>query len=131
VLFILLHGGELCAYALGHTNGKQPAKTVLRAGYGWFYQRFIVPNSFGSASGTPYIVTVIHQNDVNQVGYTVTDPAGYQETSPRIAVKPRRLCPARARKPNTALAKDFRAANDMQAAIDIDRQIAKNITGNS
>jgi outer membrane receptor for ferrienterochelin and colicin len=41
------------AYALGHTNGKRPAKTVLRAGYGWFYQRFTVPNSFGSTAGTP------------------------------------------------------------------------------
>src|SRR6202167_1975245 len=36
------------AYALGHGDAKHPPKTVLRGGYGWFYQRFTVPNSFGS-----------------------------------------------------------------------------------
>jgi hypothetical protein len=118
------------AYALGHTNGKQPAKTVLRGGYGWFYQRFTVPNSFGSTAGTPYIVTAIHQNGLNQVGYTVTDPAGYQETSPGIAVKPPPPSSSESAQTQYSLAKDFRTANDMQAAIGIDRQIAKNITGN-
>jgi len=118
------------AYALGHGNGKQPAKTVIRAGYGWFYQRFNVPNSFGSTSGTPYITTAIHQNGINQVSYTQTDPQGYQETSPGVAVKPPTPTSSNSAQTTYSVAKDFRAANDMQAAIGIDRQIAKNITAN-
>jgi hypothetical protein len=47
---------------------------VLRAGYGWFYQRFTVPNSFGSNAGTPYVIQAIHQNGINQKVSTITDP---------------------------------------------------------
>ena len=63
------------AYALGHGDSKHPPKTVLRAGYGWFYQRFTVPNSFGSNAGTPYIIQAIHQNGINQKVSTITNPA--------------------------------------------------------
>ena len=61
------------AYALGHGDSKQPPKTVLRAGYGWFYQRFTVPNSFGSNAGTPYVIQAIHQNGINQKVSTITE----------------------------------------------------------
>jgi hypothetical protein len=118
------------AYALGHANRRQPAKTVLRVGYGWFYQRFTVPNSFASTAGTPYITTVIHQNGVNQIGYTVTDPTGYVETSPGIAIKPPNPTSSESALTQYSVAKVFHAANDMQAAVGIDRQIAKRITGN-
>ncbi len=118
------------AYALGHATRRKPAKTVLRAGYGWFYQRFTVPNSFDSTAGTPYITTAIHQNGVNQVGYTVTDPAGYQETSPGIAIKPPNPTSSESALTQYSIARDFHVANDMQAAVGIDRQVAKNITGN-
>src|SRR5271163_3804859 len=74
------------AYALdGH--GKQQPKTVLRGGYGWFYQRFTVPNSFGSAAGTPYIIQAIHQNGVNQQTFIVTNPS-YSETTPGNPLPP-------------------------------------------
>lgn len=69
------------AYALDSRNGK-PSKTILRAGYGWFFQRFTVPGSFASGSGTPYLTNVIRQNGMNQLGYTVTSPTIYQESSP-------------------------------------------------
>lgn len=118
------------AYALGHGTRRQPTKTVLRAGYGWFYQRFTVPNSFDSTAGTPYVITAIHQNGVNQVGYTVTDPTGYQETSPGIAIKPPNPTSNESALTQYSIAKGFHAANDMQAAMGIDRQVAKNITGN-
>src|SRR6202453_1052287 len=106
------------AYALGHGNSKQPPKTVLRAGYGWFYQRFTVPNSFGSNAGTPYIIQAIHQNGINQTVSTTTFQApGAGEglnTAPTLyTVDPH-----------------FHAATDMQAAVGIDRQLAKRITGN-
>ena len=38
------------AWAPGHM-GNTPPKTVVRGGYGWFYDRFTVPNSFGSSTG--------------------------------------------------------------------------------
>jgi Carboxypeptidase regulatory-like domain len=117
-------------FALGHSDARQPAKTVLRAGYGWFYQRLTVPGSFASIAGAPYITTAIHQNGVNQIGYTVTDPTGYQESSPGVAIKPANATSSKSAQTQYSIAKDFRAANDMQAAIGVDRQIAKHITGN-
>ncbi len=74
------------AYALGKHGGSQQPKTVLRAGYGWFYQRFEVPNSFGSTQGTPYIIQAIHNNFVplgsteipNQQTYIIQNPNFYQ-----------------------------------------------------
>ncbi|HEV2275033.1 MAG TPA: carboxypeptidase regulatory-like domain-containing protein [Acidobacteriaceae bacterium] len=111
------------AYALGRSGGKQPPKTVLRAGYGWFYQRFTVPNSFGSLAGTPYVIQAIHQNGVNQQVLIATDPQYVSNGAPPLT--------------NTVSAPSkysidphFRAANDMEAAVGLDRQIAKRITAN-
>jgi hypothetical protein len=110
------------AYALGRGDSKKPPKTVLRAGYGWFYQRFTVPNSFGSNAGTPYVIQAIHQNGINQKVTTITDPTypvnpvaiGASNTAPTFyTVDPH-----------------FHAASDLQAAVGIDRQLAKRITGN-
>ncbi len=110
------------AYALGHGNSKQPPKTVVRAGYGWFYQRFTVPNSFGSNAGTPYLIQAIHQNGINQTVTTITNPTfpvtpgetGSSSTAPTFY----------------SLDSHFHAAMDMQAAVGLDHQIAKRITGN-
>lgn len=67
-----------------HTN-RVPAKTVVRAGYGWFYNRFSVPTSFNSFAGTPYVIQVLQDNQVNQRSYTVANPNAV-------------LCPTRRRK---------------------------------
>ena len=48
------------AYALDRGSGKSQPKTVLRAGYGWFYQRFTVANGFGASA--PYVINTIHEN---------------------------------------------------------------------
>lgn len=119
------------AYALGHS--RQP-KTVVRAGYGWFYERFTVPNG---SYGAPYILQTIHNNlpanpntPSNQQIYTITNPTGYKETSPGNAVKPPTPTSSSSAPTYWTLAPNFHAAVDMQAAVGIDRQIAKNITGN-
>jgi TonB dependent receptor len=116
------------AYALGRGDGKNPPKTVVRGGYGWFYQRFTVPNSFGSLAGTPYVIQAIHQNGQNQKVFIEDNPP-YSEISPgNPAIPP----PTSSAAAPTFYTVDphFHAANDMQAAIGVDRQIAKRITGN-
>ena len=121
------------AYALGH--GKGAPKNVLRAGYGWFYERFTVPNGSG---GTPYIINTIHHNlpttpgtPSNQQIYIVTNP-GYAETSPGNAIKPPDPSGTGAMPAATyyTIAPNMHAALDMQGAIGLDHQVAKNITSN-
>jgi hypothetical protein len=110
------------AYALGGNDPKRPAKTVLRAGYGWFYQRFSVPNSFGSNAGTPYVIQAIHQNGINQKVSTVTDPTfPVNQTAAATSSTAQTLY---------TIDPHFHAATDMQAAVGIDRQVAKRITAN-
>jgi hypothetical protein len=116
------------AYALDG-GGKTPPKTVLRGGYGWFYQRFSVPNSFGSSAGTPYIIQAIHQNGVNQQTFIVTNPP-YSETSPGNPLPPPTLGDTTKAPTIYTVDRHFKAATDMSAAIGIDRQIAKNVTAN-
>lgn len=109
------------AYALDG-NGKKPAKTVLRAGYGWFYNRFALSN----------VIQTIHKNyggTPNEQEYVVTNPGFYN---------PDTVTPINQNTPNVnniaptyyTIDPHFRSANDMEAAIGIDRQIAKRITGN-
>ncbi|HEY4049062.1 MAG TPA: carboxypeptidase regulatory-like domain-containing protein [Acidobacteriaceae bacterium] len=117
------------AYALGHGGGKNPPKTVLRAGYGWFYERFTVPNSFGSLAGSPYVVQAIHQNGRNQQT-TIENNPSYVESSPGIPIKPPLNAPSSSAPTFFTLDSHFHAALDMQGAIGVDRQIAKRITGN-
>jgi hypothetical protein len=110
------------AWAPGH-RGTKPAKTVVRAGYGWFYDRFTVPNSFSSSTGTPYIVQAIHQNGVNQQNYVVDDPDFYD---PNATVPPSELTSAANSIPSFySVDPHFHAALDMQGGVGVDQQVAK------
>jgi hypothetical protein len=122
------------AYALGSRSRQRP-KTVLRAGYGWFYQRFTVPTSFSSSQGTPYIIQAIHNNFVplgsseisNQQGFTVDNPAFYNPNQPVTDVSGSAAAVA-----PTGFSVDphFHAANDMQGAVGIDQHLSRYMTGN-
>jgi Carboxypeptidase regulatory-like domain len=115
------------AWAPGHV-GAAPAKTVVRAGYGWFYNRFTVPTSFGSASGTPYVIEAVHDNRVNQRSYVINNPGFYNPTAPAT---PGDLASAGASVPAFhSIDNHFHAALDMQGGIGVDRQIGKMITVN-
>ncbi len=110
------------AWAPGHM-GSTPPKTVFRAGYGWFYNRFTVPNSFSSATGTPYIVQAIHQNGINQQSYVVNNPDFYDPTTP---ASPTTLNGSNTSLPTVySIDPHFRAALDMQGGIGMDRAVGK------
>lgn len=97
------------AWSPGYKGGKQ-AKTVIRAGYGWFYNRFIGPTAFNGGSSTPYIMQVIHDNGINQHSFVEASSAkipSYRSIAP-----------------------NFHAALDMQGGIGVDRQVSKSITAN-
>jgi len=96
-------------------SGNGPAKTVIRAGYGWFYNRFTVPNSFFSSAGAPYLITAIHDNGLNQTSSVENfDNSNLAPSIPSIhTIDPH-----------------FHAALDMQGGIGVDRQIVKGVTGN-
>ncbi|WP_035351468.1 hypothetical protein [Edaphobacter aggregans] len=107
---------------------KTPAKTVVRAGYGWFYNRFTTPNSFSSATGTPYLIEAIHDYQLNQKSYAINSPGFYDPTSPASPVT---LSSAGASVPSYhTIDAHFHAALDMQAGFGVDRQISKSISGN-
>ena len=116
------------AWAPGHI-GNTPPKTVFRAGYGWFYDRFTVPNSFSSATGTPYIIQTIHQNGVNQQSYVINNPAFYNPAAP---APPTTLAADNSSVPTIfSIDPHFHAALSMQGGVGVDRQLGKLITVNA
>jgi hypothetical protein len=117
------------AYALGKGSGKNQPKTVLRAGYGWFYQRFTVANGFGASA--PYVINTIHQNGTNEQQFIQTSDIIFN----RFATTPLSASTSGSASGRNAptfytIAPDLHAAIDMEAAIGIDRQIARSLTGN-
>ncbi len=103
-----------------------PAKTVVRAGYGWFYGRFIVPDSFSANSGTPYLDQVIHNNLINGVGYVAQCPCLFDRDAVHT---PTEISPIET-PTYQSIDRRFRSALDMQAGIGVDRQLTSQVTGN-
>jgi hypothetical protein len=95
--------------------GTTQPKTVIRAGSGWFYNRFTVPNFFSADSGTPYILNTIHFNNANEISTVTQNPGtpGAVSTPTFESVDPH-----------------FRAALDMQTGAGVDRQITPKIMAN-
>jgi hypothetical protein len=115
------------AWAPGHV-GKTPPKTVVRAGYGWFYDRFSVPNSFSSSTGTPYIMQAIHQNGINQQSFVINNPGFYD---PNAAAPPSALADAATSIPSFYnVDPHFHAALSMQGGAGVDQQVSKKVMFN-
>jgi hypothetical protein len=109
-------------------KGTGAAKTVVRGGYGWFYNRFTVPTSFQSSAGTPYVISAIHDNQINQKSYVITNPSFFNPNVPQTAPA---LASAGATVPSYhTIDPHFHAVLDMQGGIGVDRQITRALTGN-
>ena len=108
------------AWAPRHT-GNKPAKTVVRAGYGWFYDRFNVPGSLNSPGATPYVVQTIHQNGINQQSFVVNNPDFFNPDTPAV--------PGGASETTRPsfynIDSHFHAALNMQGGVGVDRQVGK------
>ena len=124
----------MLAYALGHRHSSKPANTVIRAGYGWFFNRFTVPNGFGGQ--VPYVIQTIHDNNVNEKQYiqTATSSAPisfYQNTTNPITSNSSGSGSSGFGAPSYyTIAPHFHAALDMEAAAGVDQQLSKRMTGN-
>jgi len=108
------------AWAPGHT-GKVPAKTVVRAGYGWFYDRFTVPSSLNSPGATPYVIQAIHQNGINQQSFVVNSPDFF---NPSVPASPGAGASS-TQSTFYSIDPHFHAALNMQGGVGVDRQVGK------
>jgi len=92
-------------------TGKGPAKTVIRAGYGWFFDRF----------SSTYVLDAIRQNGINQQQYVVKNPSFYQNAPP-----PSALASLSTVAPTIyQVAPNLRASLNMQAAAGVEHQFGK------
>jgi hypothetical protein len=107
--------GPRIGFAYAVDGGKKrPPKTVIRAGYGWFFNRFTDTS----------VIQAIHQNGINQQQIVYSDPvytpgkppSGSGSVSPRSATY--------------SISPNVKAALDMQGAVGVDRSITKSITAN-
>jgi hypothetical protein len=113
------------AYALDGNN-KKPAKTVLRAGYGWFYTSFNIAQLMNTIR---YNLTTTGVS--NQQQFTITNPPFYNPNQPTPITSSSSYPGASASAPTYyTIDPHFSLANDMEGAIGIDRQISKEVTSN-
>jgi hypothetical protein len=98
------------AWAPAGSNGK-PSKTVIRGGYGWFYDRF----------GSSYVLDAIRQNGMNQQQFVVKNPSFY-ENAPSVST----LAALSSVAPTIyQVSPNLKASVNMQAALGIEHQFGK------
>lgn len=104
------------AWGIGGAQGRlRTPKTVLRAGAGYFYDRFSVNN----------VLNTERFNGVNQVEYTVQNPQFFPAAG--VPVPPVNQLPTQA-SATYHIDPNLHAPTMLQSAVGIDRQLPKNIT---
>jgi hypothetical protein len=104
--------GPRVAFAWAVGGGSKPAKTVIRGGYGWFFDRFQSTN----------VLQAIRQNGINQQQYVVKNPA------PGETIATGSLAASVAAPTTYSIAPNLTAPVNMQAAIGVEHRFGKNIT---
>jgi hypothetical protein len=100
------------AWAPGKGNG--PSKTVIRAGYGWFFDRFSSTN----------ILEAVRHNGVNQQQYVVKNPDFHQD-APSAST----LAALSSVAPTVySVSPNLRASLNMQAAVGVEHSFGKIVT---
>jgi hypothetical protein len=106
--------GPRIGVAWAPNRGSGPSKTVIRAGYGWFFDRF----------GSTYVLDAIRRNGTNQQQYVVKNPTFYQD-APSVT----ELASISTVTPTIyQLAPNLRSGLNMQAAIGVEHQWGKMAT---
>jgi len=109
--------GPRLSLAWAPHTGAGSAKTVIRAGYGWFFDRF----------NSTYILNATRQNGINQQQYVVKNPTFYENAPP-----PSNLAALNTGAPTYyQVAPDLRAAVSMQAALGVEHQFGKVATASA
>jgi hypothetical protein len=104
--------GPRFAFAWAVNGKSKPAKTVIRGGYGWFFDRFQYTN----------VLQAIRQNGINQQQYVVKNPSP-NETPATASAAASEAAPT-----TYSIAPNLRAPVNMQAAIGIEHRFGQKIT---
>lgn len=91
-------------------SGLKAPTTVIRGGYGWFFDRFQYNN----------VLQAVRQNGVNQKQYVVKNPNFYQHAPPAASLSGDQAAPT-----TYQLSPRLKAPVNMQAAIGVEHQFGK------
>jgi hypothetical protein len=105
--------GPRFSFAWAVNGGGKPATTVIRGGYGWFFDRFQSTN----------VLQAVRQNGINQQQYVVKNPTPGETALPVSSLSASEAAPT-----TYSIAPNLTAPTNMQAAIGIEHRFGKSIT---
>jgi hypothetical protein len=104
--------GPRFSFAWAVNGGRKPATTVIRGGYGWFFDRFASSN----------VLQAVRQNGINQQQFVVKNP------TPGETILPGSLTASDAAPTTYSIASNLRAPINTQAAIGVEHRFGKAVT---